>query len=117
MSDNLFDEVYKIIEQADYILDEAVRKKVRSLIDQVDKALESSDKIEKINKVKEKIRNMRQAGLERSGEFSVENLAFKILRRNGYLERLYNVGREEYDKSLSLTQESLIREFVKNIAL
>ena len=28
----------------------AVRKKVRSLIDQVDKALESSDKIEKINK-------------------------------------------------------------------
>ena len=45
--------------------------------------------------IKDKIRNMRLAGLERSGEFSVENLSFKLLRRNGYLNKLYDIGRKE----------------------
>ena len=90
-----------------------VREKAKSLMNQIDKALKTSEKIEKIDKLKEKIRNMRKSGLERSGEFSVENLAFKVLRRNGYLEKLYDISRKEYDKSLSLKQENLIKNYIR----
>ena len=48
---------------------------------------------------------MRQCGLERGGELSVENLAFKYLRNNGYLERLFDLVRRAYDSSLSLAED------------
>jgi len=41
-----------------------------------------------IDKMKEKIRQYRKAGLEKGGELAVENIVFKILRRLGYIERL-----------------------------
>ena len=51
-----------------------------------------------IDKLKKKIRNMRRAGLEsKKQEFSVENIAFKILRRNGILDRLENLKTDAYD--------------------
>ena len=62
-----------------------------------------------MEQIKEKIRTMRQAGLERAGEFSIENLSFKVLRRNGYLEKLYDISLKDYDTSLSLKQESSIQ--------
>ena len=36
------------------------------------------------------------------GEYSVENLAFKTLRRNGYLEKLSNAKTDAYDKMMSI---------------
>ena len=51
-----------------------------------------------IDKLKKKIRNMRRAGLEsKKQEFSVENIAFKILRRNGILDRLDDLKTDAYD--------------------
>ena len=51
-----------------------------------------------IDKLKRKIRNMRRAGLEsKKQEFSVENIAFKILRRNGILDRLDDLKTDAYD--------------------
>jgi hypothetical protein len=47
----------------------------------------------------------RKCGLEDSGEFSPENLAFKALRRNGYLEKLGDLSREAYDKMMTIKQE------------
>jgi hypothetical protein len=47
---------------------------------------------------------MRKCGLEKGGEFSVENLAFKVLRRNGYLEKLSNIKTKSYDKLMSLEE-------------
>jgi hypothetical protein len=38
--------------------------------------------------IKSKLKNMRSAGLEDNGEYSIENLAFKVLRRNGFIERI-----------------------------
>ena len=49
------------------------------------------------DKLKIKIRNMRKCGLEKAGAYSPENLAFKVLRRNGYLELLSNVRDQAYD--------------------
>ncbi len=51
-----------------------------------------------IDKLKKKIRNMRRAGLESpKQEFSIENIAFKILRRNGILDQLEDMKTDAYD--------------------
>ena len=57
------------------------------------------------HKIKQKIKKMRKTGLETIGAYSVENLAFKVLRRNDYLEKLSNAKRKAYDKMLSLKEQ------------
>jgi len=84
-----------------------VRKKTASMMKLIDHTLNSPNRLIAIDSIKDKIKKMRQAGLERAGELSIENLTFKILRRTGYLEKLYTIGREDFDKSLSLQQENL----------
>ena len=54
--------------------------------------------------LKEKLKKMRRAGLERSGIYSPENLAFKMLRRSGDIETLFGVYTKSYDKLHSLDQ-------------
>lgn len=44
-----------------------------------------------LTKIKKKIKNLRQAALDSNGEFATENLAFKLIRRMGYLDRLKKV--------------------------
>lgn len=86
----------------------SVKEKVKSIADRIEEieALEDPDKTQiKGEKLKDKIKKMRQSGLERAGEFSSENLAFKYLRNNGYLERLFNAVRVSYDKTMSITEE------------
>lgn len=58
--------------------------------------------VKKAEKLQDKIKKMRQCGLDSVGEFSVENMAFKALRRNGTLERLSDIKTLAYDKSLTL---------------
>lgn len=53
---------------------------------------------DKLQKVWDKIKKGRQAGLESGGELSVENLVFKLLRRNGYIEKLVDMKLKAYDK-------------------
>lgn len=55
-----------------------------------------------IHKLKEKIYNMRRAGLQKAGEFSVENLAFKALRNTGYIKKLQKYLVKVKDVDLSL---------------
>ena len=47
---------------------------------------------------------MRQSGLEESGIYSPENLAFKMLRRSGDIEQLFSIYTQAYDKIYSLDQ-------------
>lgn len=56
-------------------------------------------------KLRIKIAKMRQTGLESDGIFSPENLAFKMLRNSGYLEKLSSLRIEAYDKMMSLNLE------------
>ena len=58
--------------------------------------------IEDINKVQTKLKKFRQGGLEKGGEFSYENLTFKLLRRNNYIAKLFNLKKDLNDKKLSL---------------
>jgi hypothetical protein len=55
--------------------------------------------------LKDKIRKMREAGLETGGEYSTENLAFKLLRRRGELNTLYSLMNQAQDAELSLDED------------
>ena len=57
-----------------------------------------------VKKYKEKLKNFRNCGLEKNGEMSLENLVFKLLRRNGYIEKLYDTPTKIIDKKLSMKQ-------------
>ena len=57
---------------------------------------------EKIDSAWKKIKDFRKSGLEsEGGEFSVGNLVFKLLRRNGYVSKIMDLKREKYDKQFS----------------
>jgi predicted nucleotidyltransferase len=58
----------------------------------------------KYKEIKDKIKKYRQAGLERVGEYSIENLVFKILRNTGYIGKLINMKNSFLTKELSLTE-------------
>lgn len=47
-------------------------------------------------KLKKKILDMRKEGLAREGEFSVENLVFKKLRNEGYIEKIIELISKAY---------------------
>jgi len=72
-------------------------------------------------KLKKKIRKFRQCGLEKSGQYSSENLAFKVLRRNGYLEKLSQLYNDSYDKMMSILENldkkwhTFCDNFTKNV--
>lgn len=81
----------------------AVEVKAKYFINMIDKAID--DKVDDRNylkKIMDKIKNMRKSGLEQNGEFSEENLAFKVLRNSGYLEKLSNYRSKLKDEELSL---------------
>lgn len=57
-----------------------------------------------IEGLKSKLKNFRKSGLESGGEYSYENLTFKLLRRNGYIQKLLLLTQKLIDKKLSLKQ-------------
>jgi hypothetical protein len=69
-----------------------------------DEEIESAKGI--IKKCVDKIRKYRERGLQKGGEFSEENLVFKILRRNGYLEKIRSLKDKLIDKKLSLNEKN-----------
>ena len=78
-----------------------IEHKYQDLKSQIDDAINSGDN-DTIEKLQAKIKQIRQAGLESSGEFGVENLAFKLLRNDGSLEKLYVAKKSAEDEKLSL---------------
>ena len=55
-------------------------------------------------RIRQKIKRMRQAGLDESGIYAPENLAFKMLRRSGDIQQLFTIYTGAYDKLHSLDQ-------------
>jgi hypothetical protein len=92
--------------EVDFELDEeAVKDKARSVMmrisdleEEVGKT-EHSKLVDKVNKVWEKIKNFRKSGLEEEGgEFSIGNITFKLLRRNGYISKIIDMKKKSYEK-------------------
>lgn len=83
--------------------DASVNAKCDSLVRITRQSLQQGD-LERLRAVKDKITTMRKAGLERAGEWSVENLCFKTLRNLGLIDDLTERIRELEDQELSLEQ-------------
>ena len=105
----LFDEwVEKPVKENIKIDKEALKKKAQLMMDKIDEVMDNADKedydkaVKHLESFKEKIKKYRNAGLEKEGEFSYENLVFKVLRRNGYLDKLWDFQDKLMDKKLSI---------------
>jgi predicted nucleotidyltransferase len=87
-----------------------VEQKVNSIVDTIEeiyfmyKSGEYDKTIRMIKNLKDKIKKMRQTGLDREGEYSYENISFKVLRRTMYLDKLSEIESKAYDKSLTLDE-------------
>lgn len=91
---------------------EKIKSKANQWMDIIDGVIETAkdedltEAIKLISKYKDKLRKYRTCGLSKEGEYSYENLVFKFLRRNGYINKLENFKNEIADKKLSLEQEN-----------
>lgn len=74
---------------------------------EIEKLIQLGQKINvlpQIDDLRKKLKSFRQCGLDKGGEYSYENLTFKLLRRNGYIEKLLKLKTTLTDKKLSITQ-------------
>ena len=82
-----------------------LKNKIKCWTEKIDDAIEdakSSGKTEPLKKLKEKLKDYRQSGLSKEGEFSYENLVFKYLRRSGHIGKLFDEKTKIKDKQLSI---------------
>lgn len=82
-----------------------IQNKAGKIISQIEDAYGRED-IEALRAVLKKIAKMRQSGLEKGGEFSDENMAFKVLRNSGMIEKIRQAITDLGDKALSLNGET-----------
>lgn len=68
----------------------------------IDKVVKNDVGYQQAKSIKKKIKNYRNAGLQKEGEFSTENLVFKELRNSGYLGKLSDYIKDETSEELSL---------------
>ena len=83
--------------------DTSTRNKYEKVGRQIERAIKSGD-LKRITRLAEKIKRMRQTGLESHGEFGPENLAFKMLRNQGLIKQLYDARNRAKDQELSLRE-------------
>ena len=85
---------------------QAIIKKAEGLSDEIDALQDeyNQQKYEKVHnsvqRLRKKLKNMRSAGLEDEGIYSIENLAFKLLRNSGQISKLMTLGNDSYDSMM-----------------
>lgn len=92
--------------KADFEPDEdLIRSKAETVMNSIDEIESESendtweDFNKKVTKTWKRVKDLRKSGLEsEGGEYSVGNLVFKLLRRNGYTDKIVSLKREIYDK-------------------
>lgn len=82
---------------------ELIQQKYSDFVKKIKHGIQSED-IEKLKQILKDIYDMRQAGLDKSGEFSTENIVFKILRSRNHLDSLKDTIVRLYDKLVSVDQ-------------
>jgi len=98
----------KKLESAFDLDDRKILNKAEEYANQIDQLVDYSengeDVSDEVTNLKDKIKKFRQSGLDNGGEYSYENLTFKLLRRNGYIEKLMDIKTSIRNKKLSLPQ-------------
>lgn len=95
----------------DFKIDEkTIEKKARSIMSKIDLIEGQLDNcpyeefIEKVDKIWDKVKNLRKEELyssDKGAELSTGNLIFKLLRRNGYIEKIIKLKRQSYDNQFN----------------
>ena len=85
----------------------ATKVKYNKLLDLIHLGLKTKS-LDKINNLLKTIKRYRQAGLDKGGEFGPENLAYKILRKQGYITKLYDLRNKLHSARLSIEEESKV---------
>lgn len=83
--------------------DISTRSKYEDLVARIDTTIDTGNH-DRMSELMKKIRAMRQSGLEQQGEFGADNLAFKLLRNNGYIKKLVDAKNAARDLELSLDE-------------
>ena len=78
----------------------ATKIKYEKLLSLIEIALKSR-KYSKVKHIIDTIKRYRQAGLDKGGEFGPENLAYKMLRSQGYITKLYDLRDKLHSEKLS----------------
>jgi len=91
--------------------DSSTRHKFESVGRAIERAVKSGDPA-KMTRLINKIKRMRQTGLENHGEFGPENLTFKLLRNQGLIKQLYTARTAAHDQEFSLTEQEPRKPFV-----
>ena len=86
------------------INDSDVQAKVENYLNKIMQALVDDD-IERVKAVQQEISKIRKAGLEQGGEFSIENVAYKVLRAKGFIDQLRQHIFKLQDRALSLGEQ------------
>ena len=85
--------------------DSCVRDKAADLDARIHAAVQSDD-ADAISVLVNKIKVMRQVGLEQHGEFGCENIVFKVLRDQGCIKLLKDAYLAARDRELSLAEQN-----------
>ena len=88
------------------INDNVVKNKYDVIKNHIESAIESAD-LERLTNTVAKIKKMRQSGLDRNGELGPENLAYKMLRSQGVIKKLYDARTAAKDHELSLRERTI----------
>ena len=88
--------------------DISTRSKYEDLATRIDTAVKSND-YDSMANLMEKIKTMRQTGLDEHGEFGPENLAFKMLRNQGSIKKLVDARNAAKDRELSLKEREKVK--------
>ena len=107
----MFDEFVKKPSKTNFKINkELIKTKAEQWMKLIDECIEQSktenteESQKTLKKCYKKIKKYRQSGLEEGGEFSIGNLVFKYLRRNGYIGKLLEFRDQILDKNLSLQE-------------
>ena len=84
---------------------------IMTIIDDMYKTLSSTDDEYEVSKIGEdahylwdKVKDLRKKSLTKRGENGAGNIVYKVLRRTGYLDKLFKLFSATYDKSNSITE-------------
>jgi RNA polymerase sigma factor (sigma-70 family) len=89
--------------------DISLKSKFEDLGHRIESVVAGGD-YEQITALAQRIKELRQAGLDAHGEFGPENLAFKMLRTQGLIKKLYDARNAAKDQLLSLDERKKKRK-------
>lgn len=113
----LKDEWVKFPDKENYELDKKeIERKALFYMDKIDNLAEKDDlSDDEVIKLWDKIKDGRREDININGEFSVDNIVFKILRRTGHLEKLSDLKTKIIDNSMLESNKVEINPIIEKL--